>query len=332
MAKFAVRLITVFSAGLIALTLAAWFFNAWLQKPGPLTTHETIILTPGLGVQAIADTLVSAGAIHQPTLFVVAVSIRRGDKFLKAGEYKLTPRATPEAIIDKLILGKTVVHKITVPEGLSVWQVYDLVTKTPTLSGRIDPRFSEGSLLPNTYHYSRGHDRNALLQKMETLMSNTLEQLWTERDPTLPLKTPIEAVILASIIEKETSLPQERRKISGVFINRLRLRMPLQSDPTVVYGVTQGKQPLGRPLKLQELRDKDNLYNTYRHLGLPPGPIANPGKDSLRAALSPLETTALYFVADGQGGHNFAETLAEHNKNVKLWRKHRKQELDCGAC
>ncbi len=332
MAKFAVRLITVFSAGLIALTLAAWFFNAWLQEPGPLTTHKTIILPPGLGVQAIADRLVSAGAIHHPTLFKVAVSIRRGDRFLKAGEYELTPGATPEALIDNLILGKTVVHKITVPEGLSVSQVYDLVTETPTLSGRLDKSFSEGSLLPNTYHYSRGHNRNALLQQMETLMKNTLEQLWIERDPNLPLKTPIEGVILASIIEKETSLPQERARISAVFINRLRLGMPLQSDPTVVYGMTQGERPLGRPLKRKDLRDKDNLYNTYRHLGLPPGPIANPGKASLVAALSPLETTELYFVADGQGGHNFAETLAEHNKNVKLWRKHQKQKLDCGAC
>ena len=332
MAKFSVRLIAIFSVGLICLTSTAWFFNGWLQKPGPLRTHETIILSPGLGVQAIADRLVSIGAIHQPTLFRVAVSLRRGDKFLKAGEYQLAPGATPESIIDDLILGKTVIHKVTVPEGLSVSQVYALVTKTPTLSGTINTRFSEGSLLPNTYHYSRGYDRNALLQNMETLMNDTLEQLWIERDPNLPLETPFEAVILASIIEKETSLPQERPRISGVFINRLRLGMLLQSDPTVVYGITQGKQPLGRPLRLHDLRDKDNLYNTYRHLGLPPGPISNPGKASLLAALSPLETPDLYFVADGQGGHNFAETLAEHNKNVKLWKKHRKQELDCGAC
>jgi len=167
---------------------------------------------------------------------------------------------------------------------------------------------------------------------MEALMRDTLDKLWLERDPNLPLKSPLEAVILASIIEKETSLAQERRRISGVFVNRLRLGMPLQSDPTVTYGMTHGKHPLGRPLKRQDLRDSGNPYNTYRHRGLPPGPIANPGKASLVAALSPLETTELYFVADGQGGHNFAETLAQHNKNVALWKKRRKQQLDCGAC
>lgn len=332
MAKFALRLLTFVSAGLACLVLLAWLFHTWLQNPGPLTTHQTIIFPTGLGVKAIADKLVSSGAIDRAILFRVAVAIRSGDKFLKAGEYEFTPGVTPETIVNDLISGKTIVHKITVPEGLSVSQVYDLLNKTSSLSGTIDRTFGEGTLLPNTYHYSRGHDRNAILQQMERLMTETLDTLWIERDPNLPLKTPIEAIILASIIEKETSLPDERARVSGVFVNRLRLGMPLQSDPTVVYGITRGTQPLDRPIKRTDLRDNENLYNTYRHRGLPPGPIANPGKASLVAALSPLETHELYFVADGQGGHNFAETLGEHNQNVELWKKHQKQKLDCGAC
>ena len=163
-------------------------------------------------------------------------------------------------------------------------------------------------------------------------MRDTLTKQWNNRDANLPYSRPLDALILASIIEKETSLPDERRRVAAVFVNRLRLGMPLQSDPTVAYGVTKGKRPLGRPLRLEELRDSTNPYNTYRHLGLPPGPIANPGTASLAAALSPLITDDLYFVANGKGGHNFAKTLSEHNKNVAHWKRYRAQKLDCGAC
>jgi len=332
MARFVSRLLIIVSSGLLVAGGSAWLFNTWLHKPGPLKNEQTIVLRKGLSVQGIANRLVLVGAIERASLFRVAVRLRRGDKFLKAGEYQIAPGSSPDTIIKNLIIGKTVIHKITVPEGLTVSQVHALVSEAAALSGTIDVKVGEGFLLPNTYHYSLDHGRNEILQQMEKLMRDTLTDHWNKRDPDLPYNRPLDALIIASIIEKETSLPHERRRVAAVFVNRLRLGMRLQSDPTVAYGVTQGKRPLGRPLKLEELRDSTNPYNTYRHLGLPPGPIANPGKASLAAALSPLITDDLYFVADGKGGHNFAKTLSEHNKNVAHWKKYRTQQLDCGAC
>lgn len=332
MARFVSRLMIIGFTGLLVLAGSAWLFNAWLYKPGPLRHQQTIVLPSGLGVQAIANRLLLVGAIESAGLFRVAVALRRGDKFLKAGEYQISPGSSPDTIIKKLISGETVIHKITVPEGLTVSQVYALVAQDTTLSGTINAGVDEGFLLPNTYHYSLDHSRNELLQQMEELMRDTLTNQWNNRDANLPYNKPLDALILASIIEKETSLPNERQRVAGVFVNRLRLGMPLQSDPTVAYGLTNGNGPLGRPLILKELRDSTNPYNTYRHLGLPPGPIANPGTASLAAAMSPLMTDELYFVANGKGGHNFAKTLSEHNKNVARWKKYRTQKLDCGAC
>jgi UPF0755 protein len=331
-ARFICRLVIIGSVGLLTIGGSAWLFNTWLHKPGPLRNQQTIVLPPGLSVQAIANRLLLVGAIERAVLFRVAVRLRPGDKFLKAGEYQIAPGSSPDIIIKKLITGETVIHKITVPEGLTVSQVYALVAETTALSGTINIGVEEGFLLPNTYHYSLDHSKNKMLQQMEDLMRDTLRNQWKKRAPNLPYNRPLDALILASIIEKETSLTNERQRVAAVFVNRLRLGMPLQSDPTVAYGVTKGERRLGRPLKLEELRDSTNPYNTYRHLGLPPGPIANPGKASLAAALSPLATDELYFVADGKGGHNFAKTLGEHNKNVARWKKFRTQTLDCGAC
>jgi UPF0755 protein len=231
-------------------------------------------------------------------------------------------------VLDKLVAGDVVLRQVTIPEGLTTAQVLDLLAGVDGLEGTISMPPSEGSLLPETYDYTLGDTREMLIERMRKGMDSLIAELWPKRAAELPLKSPEEAVILASIVEKETGIPAERPRVAAVFVNRLKRGMPLQSDPTVIYGLTRGKVAsvangegiLGRKLIRADL-DLDNPYNTYRILGLPPGPIANPGRASLEAVLNPPATTELYFVADGTGGHAFASTLEEHNRNVARWRK-----------
>jgi UPF0755 protein len=315
---FAVMALPVLASAAIA-GYGYWTFQA---APGP-AADITVVIPKGSGVRGTATVLETAGIIHDRTVFLVAAKLTAADRALKAGEYQVPARSTMRQVMDLLRSGKTVVRRFTVAEGLSVRQVEALLRADPALDGEPGPLPPEGTLLPETYHYSLGDSRAALVTRMRAAMDRQLAALWDKRAPGLPFDTPRQALILASIVEKETGVPAERPRVAGVFVNRLRAGMPLQSDPTIVYGV-KGGEPLGRPILLSELQG-DTPYNTYRFAGLPPTPIANPGLDSLKAVLNPLQTDELYFVADGTGGHAFAATYAEHQRNVQRWRALEKQ-------
>ena len=224
--------------------------------------------------------------------------------------------------MEKLVAGKTVVHRLTVTEGMTSAEVVAALNAAPDLAGEILKVPEEGSLLPETYHYALGDNRAVLIERMQRAMARLVDELWEARDPALALDDAQQAVVLASVVEKETALADEMPVVAGVFHNRLRQGMRLQADPTVIYALTGGKKPLGRALRRADLW-VESPYNTYRNKGLPPGPIANPGRAALAAVLHPAETDALYFVADGSGGHAFAKTLDEHNRNVARWRAKR---------
>jgi UPF0755 protein len=223
-------------------------------------------------------------------------------------------------VMQRLAAGKTVVRRLTLAEGLTSWAAVSLIKAAEALEGAIATVPPEGALLPETYHYSYGDSRSAIVERMRQSMQEVLDDAWARRQPDLPLQSPQEALTLASIVEKETARPDERAHIAGVFINRLKRGMRLQSDPTVAYGLTDGKAPLERPLTRADLRQA-SPYNTYVIDGLPPGPICNPGRAAIEAVLQPKETRDLYFVADGNGGHAFAETYAKHRRNVRKWRR-----------
>ena len=296
----------------------------WLSeqfnKPGPLAEETTVIVPKGTCLRAIAEQLSDAGVIASPLVFRLGVRIQEAESALRAGEYAFPAAISARDVVAMLKFGKTVVRRLTVPEGLTTAQVLELVAETPGLTGETGPVPSEGTLLPETYHFSYGDSRAAMIERMRDAMREELTALWASRAPGLPLATPEEAVILASIVEKETAIPEERPRVAAVFVNRLRKGMLLQSDPTTIYALTDGAGPLDRPLTRKDLAIA-SPYNTYVSPGLPPGPIANPGRDSLAAALDPLDSDEFYFVADGNGGHAFARTLAEHERNVARWRK-----------
>jgi UPF0755 protein len=311
-------LASLFVAALTAAAAALWA-SARYRDAGPLPAQTTIILPPGIGVAGIAARLQDARVIDLPWLFAAAVRLRDDAGRLQAGEYAFPARVSMQAAIDMLVQGRTVVHRLAVPEGLTVAQVLRLMEQAEALAGEVPAPPAEGSLLPDTYHYTRDDQRQAMIERMQGAMRATLAALWPQRAPDLPLASPEEAVVLASIVERETAVDAERPLIAGVFYNRLARGMRLQSDPTVVYAASGGLGRLERPLTRQDLQI-DDPYNTYLHAGLPPGPIANPGRAALEAVLHPAPTEHLYFVADGNGGHAFAPTLAEHNRNVRRWR------------
>jgi peptidoglycan lytic transglycosylase G len=307
-------------AGVVAFNVLRQF-----DSPGPLAAESTVVIPRGAGLSAIAETLTAAGAIRDALTFRLGVTFHDAARELEAGEYRIPASASMREVMDILRSGATVVHRLTVPEGLTSGEIVDLVAAAEGLSGDPGPVPPEGSLLPETYHYSWDDGRAQLIGRMQTAQQEVLRELWAERDPDLPFSSPEEAVILASIVEEETALDSERALVASVFINRLKRGMRLQSDPTVAYGLTQGKAPLGRALTRQDLA-VPNPYNTYLNVGLPPGPIANAGRAALKAVLNPAATGYLYFVADGSGGHAFAETLDEHNRNVAKWRKLQRQK------
>ena len=301
----------------IASTIYSWGRYEYHQ-PGPLERTTTIVLKRGVDVEGAARILRRDGVIDSPTVFVFAARFTGADREIRAGEYAFEPGISIAFVLAKLTRGETLVRKVTIPEGLTTLQVRDLIQSTEALSGAVPGPIGEGLLLPETYHYSRDDTRAGLIARMRDAMTKTLMDLWAGRDSDLPLGTPGEALILASIVEKETSRADERAHIAGVFVNRLRRGMRLQSDPTVAYGLSGGR-PLGRALTKADLADL-NFYNTYQHAGLPPSPIANPGRASVEAVMHPMRTDDLYFVADGSGGHAFASTLEAHNRNVHRWR------------
>ncbi len=311
--------------GIIAvLTLTSAGAGMWVYgeftKPGPLAQDKILIIKPGSGVAAIAADLTVGGVIDNPIVFRLALRFLNDKSSMKAGEFLFPAGISSRATVKLLQTGKTVVRRVTVAEGLTSSEILDQLALTEGLTGTLKVQPPEGSLLPETYHFSFADRRTDLIQRMTSAMAQTVAELWAERELDLPLKTPREAVILASIVEKETGVASERARVAGVFINRLRKGIRLQTDPTVVYGLTQGKGPLGRPLRRSDLK-LDTPYNTYIIKALPPTPIANPGRQALAAVMHPLTTDDLYFVADGTGGHVFARTLKEHNRNVARWRK-----------
>ncbi|TDQ82488.1 UPF0755 protein [Dongia mobilis] len=311
--------------GALAVGAAAYWFQATFNGNGPLTEEKTLVIPKGSGVAAIAELLAAEGIIAEPLVFKAGVRLYADSQPLQAGEFSFPAHVSPRGAMQVLIEGKSVLHRITIAEGLTVAEIFAVLEAMPLLEGSLPSLPPEGSLLPETYFFVRGDQRSAMVERMQANMQAKLAELWEQRDPELKtISTPEEAVILASIVEKETGVKAERARVAAVFHNRLRIGMPLQSDPTAIYGITEGKAPLGRELTTADLR-LDNDYNTYVIPGLPPGPIANPGVAALHAVLNPITSKELYFVADGTGGHAFAETLDGHNRNVAKWRKIQKQ-------
>ncbi len=295
-------------------------FNRYLVGDGPNPSETLVVLPRGSSLQAIVHRLDEAGVIRHPWLFQLAVRIGGHDRALKAGEYAFPAKVTPRKVITIVTEGKTVARRITVIEGQTVAEVFRTIDQTEGLSGDLPAKPAEGSLLPETYLFSQGDSKASLVERMEKAMSEVLSEAWEGRAADLPFATPEEALIMASIVDRETGVPEERAQVAAVFVNRLRLGMRLQSDPTIIYGLTKGEGPLDRELTRQDWK-LDDPYNTYRIKGLTPGPIGNPGRLSIEAVMNPDEHDYLYFVADGTGGHAFAKTLKEHNENVARWRR-----------
>jgi UPF0755 protein len=308
---------------LIIATVGAALALGWgdrrLRAEGPLAADKVLYILPGTDLPEIIGMLEHEGVIDDP-LFVNVVLLLEGSRGkVRAGEYLFKQGASLRAVIDTLVSGKHVLHAVTIPEGLTSEQIVERLRASDMLAGEIKEVPKEGSLLPETYKFERGFSRADLLRKMQENQKRAVDQVWARRAGDLPLRSPYELVTLASIVEKETGKVEERPRVASVFVNRLQRRMRLQSDPTIVYGLVGGKGTLGRGITRSEL-DKPTAYNTYAIDGLPPGPIANPGRAALDAVANPARTQDLYFVADGTGGHVFAETLEQHARNVQKWR------------
>lgn len=318
-AVLALLLIGAASAG----GAAFWAYKA-INAPGPLTEARVYVVPRGAALTSIANGLESAGIIGDRQLFLAYARYRRAHRSLQAGEFEFPAGASVVAALDTLLSGKAVLRKVTIPEGLTSREAVALIDAAEGLTGST-PIPPEGSILPETYTYGLNESRESVIARMRAAMDETLAELWENRAPDLPVKTPEEALVLASIVEKETGLAAERPRVAAVFTNRLRRGMRMQSDPTVIYAITKGERDLGRALRFKDLEIKDP-YNTYWTKALPPGPICNPGRDALAAVLNPITSKELYFVADGTGGHAFAKTLKEHNRNVEHWRKVQREQ------
>ncbi|MFC4441851.1 endolytic transglycosylase MltG [Caulobacter henricii] len=303
--------------GLVVVAGALWLY----QGPGPAAKGgeiTSVVLRRGASVPEIASSLERGGVIRSSSLFMTAAQITGAARALKAGEYEFKSRASMAQVLETIRKGKVVRHFVTIPEGVTSDMAVEILMRSPVLTG-VAPTPPEGAILPETYQVERGEDRAAVLQRMMDDRDELLNQLWSQRQKDLPFSTKDEAMTLASIVEKETGIASERPRVAAVFVNRLRTGMRLGSDPTIIYGLTRGR-PLGRGILLSELR-RETPYNTYLIDGLPPTPIANPGRAAIAAVLDPPKSDELYFVADGTGGHVFARTYPEHEANVAKWRQ-----------
>lgn len=315
--------VAIFLLAGVLLFESAW--SVW-QFDGPLPAPKTVDIAKGTSLQAIGEQLEKETVVPCRWVFLAAVIASGQREKIQAGEYEFSKGISLKETLQKLVLGQTYQRKITVPEGLTSFEITALVNKAERMEGDLVESPEEGSLLPDTYYYKAGESRATKLAQMQKALKEYLAKAWERRAPSDVLKSPQEALILASIVEKETGVAAERSRIAGVFINRLRLGMKLQTDPSVIYALTKGRPqndgqgPLGRKLLTKDLFDNPSPYNTYLHTGLPPGPIANPGRAAIEAVLHPENHNFLYFVADGSGGHVFAATLEEHNRNVAKWR------------
>ncbi|MGV3481535.1 MAG: endolytic transglycosylase MltG [Sphingobium sp.] len=299
-----------------ALGLAALYVLRTWGGPGPAEQNMTVVIKDGSSLTGAARTLEQAGAIRSADLFLTFAKLLGDDAPIQSGEYRIPKGMSASDVLKMLQGGKTLQRFVTVPEGMPSILVREKLMAEKLLTGTVEVP-AEGSVLPDSYSFERGEPREAVLKRMQAAMTKKLDELWATRKPTSAVSSPREAIILASIVEKETGVPSERRMVASVYSNRLRTGMKLQADPTVIYPVTKGK-PLGRRILRSEL-NAQNGYNTYAMAGLPAGPIANPGAESIAAVLDPEQSRALYFVADGSGGHVFAETLSQHNANVQKW-------------
>ncbi len=289
------------------------------MAPSLKSDAKRIIIQRGFSVKKIGKTLKQNGYISNPNVFYLINRVFFQGKPLQAGEYEIPAHASIKDIIKMMQQGEVIIHKFTIPEGTTKYEILSRINNDPMLVGEINKDFKEGELLADTYHYTYGESKMMLLNRIYKKSQIVIDILWERRAADLPFSTKEEALSLASIIEKETSLPSERARISGVFINRLRKKMKLQADPTVIYAVTKGEYLLNRPISRSDLKF-DSPYNTYLYPGLPPTAIASPGAASLEAALNPLPTSELYFVVNNQGGHNFSTNLNDHNNNVTNYR------------
>ena len=303
--------------------LGAWGYSDY-NAFGPLEQNKVVVIAKGSSLEQIAETLSDNGIIDHPRIFIIGAKLTGRASALKAGEYEFPARITPALAVELLDSGKVVFHKLTIPEGLTSGEVAALVTAAPELDGTVDPTPREGSLMPDTYQYLFGEKRADIVARMSRAMDLALKTAWAHRSADLPLDSPEQALILASIVEKETAKPDERARIAGVYIERLRRGMKLQADPTVVYALTQGgAMPMDHTLDHADLA-VNSPYNTYLYKGLPPTPIANPGLPSIQAAVNPDDRGDLYFVADGTGGHTFSKNLAQQNHGINQLHHHNK--------
>jgi UPF0755 protein len=312
---FTRRLLIPFAALALFAAGAGWFLSGWYGS-GPLQRDTAFVVPDGSSLTGIAAKLEREGAIASAETFLARAKLLGGSAAIKAGEFFLPAHASGAAILETLQSGKVVRRFVTVPEGMPSIMVHERLMAEPLLTGAVAVP-AEGSLLPDSYDFERGESRAAVIGRMQAAMTKALAELWAKRAPGIAVATPQEALALASIVEKETGKPSERRMVAGLYSNRLRQGMRLQADPTIIYPITRGK-PLGRRIRRSEI-DAVNDYNTYSMAGLPKGPITNPGRESIAAVLDPAPTDALYMVADGTGGHAFAATLAEHNANKEKW-------------
>jgi UPF0755 protein len=316
---FTVVLVVMLAAGGVMALLYHQF-----ETPGPLAVSRVVTVPRGEGRIEIATRLEREGAISNRWAFIINYMLRSalGPKTLelKAGDYEIKKNASMAEIMETLTQGRGVLSKITIPEGLTSMQIVEKLRGEAELVGDITEIPAEGTLLPDTYRYSKGMERRELLERMQGEMQRFLAAAWERRQPSLPITTPEQAIIFASIVEKETGRADERGRVAAVFMNRLKKGMRLQSDPTVIYGIVGGQGTLGRSITRADL-DQKSSHNTYQIGGLPPTPICNPGRPAIEASLNPSATTDLYFVADGTGGHTFSDTLKEHNAAVNVWRK-----------
>src|SRR6476661_1118592 len=318
-------IITILIILMIGAGATYYYGRQLLETPGPLLEDKIVNIPARAGKRDIADALQREGVINvNPWLFIGSVFALKASSDLKPGEYSFQKKASLRDVIATIVEGKVVQHAVTIPEGLTSEQIVTRLSENDIFAGSVREMPREGTLLPETYKFPRGTTREQVIQRMQQTQKRVLAEIWERRNPDVPIKSPEALVTLASIVEKETGKADERSRVAAVFVNRLRQKIKLQSDPTIIYGMVGGKGTLGRPIKRSEIT-QPSPYNTYVIEGLPPGPIANPGRASLEAAANPARTRDLFFVADGSGGHAFTETYDQHQKNVAKLRSMEKQ-------
>ncbi|OKL43241.1 4-amino-4-deoxychorismate lyase [Pseudovibrio exalbescens] len=315
-------LLTLAVLTIIGVGALLYWGKGQFEGPGPLKQEASVIIPKGSSLGTIADRLEENGVISDTLVFEAGIRFYKNQNRMKAGEYAFAPGASMKSVMEDLVEGNAVFHSVTFPEGWTSWQIVQRLNADPILVGDIEEIPAEGSLLPETYSFTRGTTRQKIINEMQQGMSAALADVWEGRAQDLPVESPEELVTLASIVEKETSKADERSRVAGVFVNRLKKGMPLQSDPTILYGLFGGEAwTRDRSAITRSQLNAQNPYNTYQIQALPPGPIGNPGKASLEATANPSRTNDLYFVADGTGGHAFAETYKQHQRNVAEWRR-----------